>query len=87
MWASTGPLFNWSDSHSLFINTFTTVVTYLMLFCLQASQTREMAALQVKLDTLIAAIGPASNELIASEDLDPQALESMREQVRREARE
>jgi low affinity Fe/Cu permease len=58
-----------------------------MLFCLQASQTREMAALQLKLDTLIAAIGPARNELIASEELDPQSLEDMRDAVRREARE
>lgn len=85
-WAATGPFFGWSDSHSLFINTVTTIITFLMVFLIQATQSQDTRALHLKVDELIRVIGPARNELIASEDLDPQALESMRATVRREAR-
>jgi low affinity Fe/Cu permease len=86
-WAATGPAFGWSDTWQLVCNTGTTIVTFLMVFLIQATQSQDTRALHAKLDELIRVIGPARNELIASEDLAPAALESMREQVRQEARE
>jgi low affinity Fe/Cu permease len=87
LWAVSGPLFGWSDTWQLVINTGTTIVTFLMVFLIQATQSQDTRALHAKLDELIRVIGPARNELIASEELDAEALESMREQVRREAHE
>lgn len=60
-WAATGPVFGWSDSHSLFINTATTIVTFLVVFLIQASQNRDSAALQAKLDELIRALPQADD--------------------------
>jgi low affinity Fe/Cu permease len=62
-WAATGPYYGWSDSHSLFINTATTIITFLMVFLIQASANRESAALHAKLDELIRAIPEAHNEV------------------------
>jgi low affinity Fe/Cu permease len=63
IWAATGPIFGWSDTWQLVINTGTTIVTFLMTFVIQATQNRESAALHVKLDELIRAIPEAHNEV------------------------
>src|SRR5436305_14860163 len=63
LWVATGPVFGWSDTWQLVINTGTTIVTFLMTFVIQATQNRESAALHVKLDELIRAIPEAHNEI------------------------
>lgn len=68
IWAASGPLFDWSDSHSLFINTVTTIITFLMVFCLQYAQNADTQALHVKLDGLIAGCSTTSNALLDLED-------------------
>lgn len=68
-WASTGPLFGYSDTWQLVINTGTTIVTFLMVFLIQNAQNRDAKALHLKLDELIHAIKEARNELIDVEDL------------------
>jgi low affinity Fe/Cu permease len=87
LWAATGTVFGWSDTWQLVINTGTTIVTFLMVFLIQSTQSRDTAALHVKLDELIRVTAEARNELIAAEEMDPQSLDDMREQVRREAQE
>jgi low affinity Fe/Cu permease len=69
IWGATGPLFHYSDTWQLVVNTGTTVITFLMVFLIQASQNRDAAAIQLKLDELIRAVEPASNEIIAAEEL------------------
>ena len=66
-WAVTGPIFNFSDTWQLVINTGTTIVTFLMVFAIQTSQNREAAATQLKLDELIRATKGARNRLIDEE--------------------
>ena len=78
VWAATGPLFQFSNTWQLVINTGTTIVTFLMVFLLQNSQNREAQATQLKLDELIRAVDQASNQLIDTED----ATEDEREQLR-----
>jgi low affinity Fe/Cu permease len=68
-WAATGPLFHYSDTWQLVINTGTTVITFLMVFMLQRSQNKESMAVQVKLNELIAAMKGASNRMINIEAL------------------
>ncbi|MEZ5289114.1 MAG: low affinity iron permease family protein [Vicinamibacterales bacterium] len=70
VWGLTGPLFNYSDTWQLVINTGTTIVTFLMVFLIQRSQNKDNLALQLKLNELIAAVNEASNRLIDVEDLD-----------------
>jgi low affinity Fe/Cu permease len=65
IWAVTGPVFNFSDTWQLFINTTTTVITFWMVFVIQNSANREAKATQLKLDELIRAVGDARNEFIA----------------------
>lgn len=86
VWAITGPIFAFSDTWQLVINTGTSVVTFLMVFLIQNSQTRDSLAVQVKLDELIKALEGARNELIDVEDLDPKELQNRREEMVREAR-
>jgi len=74
IWAVTGPLFNYSNSWQLVINTGTTIITFLMVFVIQHSQNKDTIALQLKLDELIAA-SHASNKLISVEDLTDEELE------------
>ena len=68
VWATTGPLFNFSDTWQLFINTGTTILTFLMVFLIQNTQNRDSHAAQLKLDELIHAIKEARNDLIDIED-------------------
>jgi low affinity Fe/Cu permease len=76
-WAVTGPVFNYSDTWQLVINTGTTVATFLMIFVLQHSQNRDATAIQAKLDELIRA-SEASNKLIRAEQLTEAEVEELR---------
>jgi len=73
-WLLTGPLFHFSDTWQLVINTGTTIVTFLMVFLIQRSQNKESLAMQIKLNELIASSGHASNRLIDIEDLTEEEL-------------
>lgn len=77
VWGITGPLFHFSDTWQLVINTGTTIVTFLMVFIIQHSQNKDTIALQLKLNELIAA-SRASNKLISVEDLTDEELEVMK---------
>lgn len=77
IWAFSGPIFNYSDTWQLIINTGTTIITFLMVFVIQHSQNKDTAALHVKLDELIAASG-SSNELIDVEALDDEELDALK---------
>jgi low affinity Fe/Cu permease len=77
VWAVTGPLFSFSDTWQLVINTGTTIVTFLMVFLIQNSQNRDSAAIQVKLDELIR-VGSARNSLVGIEHLTDEELEDLR---------
>ena len=78
-WAVTGPLFGFSDTWQLAINTGTTIVTFLMVFVIQASQNRDAKAIQLKLDELISAQRGARNELIDLEDAPEEMVELQKE--------
>ena len=69
LWAVTGPIFNFSDTWQLVINTGTTIITFLMVFIIQQSQNRDTTAIQLKLNELIACNEKASNRLVDIEDL------------------
>jgi low affinity Fe/Cu permease len=73
-WALSGPLFHYSDTWQLAVNTGTTIVTFLMVFLIQATQNRDAVAVQLKLDELIRAVSGASNALIDLEELDDEEL-------------
>ena len=87
IWAISGPLFGFSDTWQLVINTGTTVVTFLMVFLIQATQNRDAEATQVKLDEIIRAIGNAKNELLDLEELEERDLDRLRETYQAIARE
>jgi len=78
IWAISGPLFGFSDTWQLVINTGTTIVTFLMVFLIQNSQNRDSAAIQVKLDELIR-VGAARNSLVGIEHLTDDELEDIRD--------
>jgi len=78
VWAVTGPLFHWSDTWQLVINTGTTIVTFLMVFLIQNAQNRDGAAIQAKLGELIRAVGHARNEFIGVEHLTEVELDKIR---------
>ncbi len=80
-WAVTGPIFHYSDTWQLVINTGTTIVTFLMVFLIQNTQNRDTIALQLKLDELILATRGARNDLACIEDGSEKDIEAAREQV------
>ena len=73
-WAATGPIFKFSDTWQLIINTSTTIITFLMVFLIQNTQTRDSEAIQIKLDELIRATQGAHNAILDLEQLDDEAL-------------
>ena len=79
LWAATGPLFGWSDTWQLVINTGTTIVTFLMVFVIQNTQHRDMQALQLKLDELIRVNADARNALVGLEEKAESEVEQIRE--------
>lgn len=82
VWAITGPIFNYSDTWQLVINTGTTIVTFLMVFLIQNTQNRDTGAIQTKLDELIRAIEGAHNALLDLEELDEGEIEHIRRDYR-----
>jgi low affinity Fe/Cu permease len=76
-WAATGPLFHYSDTWQLVINTSTTVVTFLMVFLIQRSQNKDSRAIHLKLNEIVSAIEGASNRLIDIEDLSEDELRTL----------
>jgi low affinity Fe/Cu permease len=82
LWAISGPLFDFSDTWQLVINTATTIVTFLMVFLIQNTQNRDTEAIQVKLDELIRATKGAHNALLDLEDLDDDAVDKFRRKYR-----
>lgn len=98
VWFLSGPIFGFSDTWQLVINTATTIVTFLMVFLIQHTQNRDTEALQVKLDELIRAVERADNALLDLEEMEEQELallrkryvglaRAAREEARRDARE
>jgi low affinity Fe/Cu permease len=87
LWACTGPLFHYSDTWQLVINTSTTIVTFLMVFLIQHTQNRDTLALQLKLSELIIAMRGAENRLAAAEDMSEDDLERLHEEYRARAEE
>ena len=86
LWALSGPLFDFSDTWQLVINTGTTIITFLMVFLIQNTQNRDTEALQIKLDELLRAVDAARNTMIDLEELDDDELEAIREDYLKLAR-
>lgn len=86
-WGLTGPVFGFSDTWQLIVNTSTTIVTFLMVFLIQNSQNRDAAALQAKLDELIRAVEGARNEFIGIEHRSDTEIEAIRAAIEGEVRE
>lgn len=85
IWASTGSLFDYSDTWQLVVNTSTTIITFLIVFLIQNSQNRDAAAIQAKLDELIRATAEARNAFIGIEHLTDSRLAEIRTALEREA--
>jgi low affinity Fe/Cu permease len=81
VWAVTGPLFHYSDTWQLIINTGTTIITFLMVFLIQNTQNRDGTALQAKLDELIRVTKTARNDLVGAEQLPEGRLKQIRKDV------
>ena len=80
-WAVTGPLFQFSDTWQLVINTGTTIVTFLMVFLIQNTQNRDTEALQLKIDELIRVTQQARNRLISIEDLTEEEMDKVKQEL------
>ncbi len=85
VWALTGPVFGYSDTWQLVVNTATTIVTFLMVFLIQNSQNRDAAAMQAKLDEIIRASSQARNRFIGIEHLTERELREIRAAIERES--
>jgi low affinity Fe/Cu permease len=85
VWAASGPIFGFSDTWQLVINTGTTIVTFLMVFLIQNTQNRDSLAVQVKLADLIIAVGGAHNKLANAEELSEEELEKLHQSYREQA--
>jgi len=89
-WVITGPLFHYSDTWQLVINTTTTIITFLMVFLIQNTQNRDTQAIQIKLDELLRSHRPANNALLDLEELEEEELDELRksyEQLAQKSRE
>ena len=86
VWAFAGPVFHYSDTWQLIINTGTTIVTFLMVFLIQNTQNRDGAAIQAKLDELVRALDTANNRFVGIEKLTEQEVEEMRDDCEADAR-
>lgn len=85
-WGATGPLFGFSDTWQLVVNTTTTIITFLVVFLIQNSQNRDAAAIQAKLDELIRSVDSARNAFIGIEHLTDREVEAIRNALEDEAR-
>lgn len=85
VWAITGPLFGFSDTWQLIINTSTTILTFLMVFLIQNTQNRDARAIHLKLDELIRSIQAARNDLLDVENLSDEALDQLQQEFQRVA--
>lgn len=85
VWAISGPLFGFSDTWQLVINTSTTIVTFLMVFLIQNTQNRDTAAIQIKLAELILRLDGANDELATAEDLSEEELERLHKEYKQRA--
>lgn len=83
-WLLTGPLFHYSDTWQLVVNTATTIVTFLMVFLIQNSQNRDAAAMQAKLDEIIRSLGRARNQFVGIEHRTDQEIERIRAALEQE---
>ena len=83
VWVLSGPMFHFSDTWQLVINTATTIVTFLMVFLIQNTQNRDAKAVHLKLDELIRALKNARNELVDLENLSDEELQKLGEQFKR----
>ena len=81
LWGFSGPLFGFSDTWQLVVNTSTTIITFLMVFLIQNAQNRDAAAMQAKMDELIRAVEGARNDFIGIEHLTENELEKIRKQI------
>jgi low affinity Fe/Cu permease len=82
-WAALGPRYGWSEGHQLFINTITTVVTFLIVFLIQNTQNRDSHALHLKIDELLRALDAADTRLVDLEERSEQELERLQEHYKR----
>src|SRR5213083_750229 len=83
VWVLTGPMFHFSDTWQLIINTATTIITFLMVFLIQNTQNRDAKAVHLKLDEMIRALKGARNQLVDLEDLSDEELKKLEEQFQR----
>lgn len=84
VWLVTGPMFHFSDTWQLFINTFTTLITYLMVFVIQNTQNRDNHALHAKLDDIILRLNETDNELIGIEENPDEDIRKKQQEIRDE---
>ncbi|HMA17063.1 MAG TPA: low affinity iron permease family protein [Thermoanaerobaculia bacterium] len=82
LWLATGPIFHYSDTWQLVINTATTIITFLMVFLIQQTQNKDTKAIELKLNELVAAVEGASNRLIDVEDLSETELDTLHQHYR-----
>jgi low affinity Fe/Cu permease len=83
VWLATGPIFHWSDTWQLVMNTFTSIVTFLMVFLIQRSQNKDTLAMQTKLNELIASQRGADNRLLNLEDLSEEEVRTLHERYQK----